>query len=116
MRRRRTRAEGWVTGHDFPRDSIGPALTGRCKVLWQARIGVTVGMPFVQSDEIVCGMAGMAQHQAHRRLGTEGGVKAPAGDETAVAQAEHLDFALTVSLVPHGKGHAGNEDLPVAPI
>lgn len=39
MRRRRTQAEGWVTGHDIKRDPIGSALTGRRKNLTVADDG-----------------------------------------------------------------------------
>jgi hypothetical protein len=98
----RTQAEGWVTGHDFQCDPIGPALTGRRKIHWKARIGIAIGMPLMQSDQLVGRVAGMVHQQAHWRLGTEGRVQTPAGDEAAVAQAEHPQLALTVAFVPHG--------------
>jgi hypothetical protein len=88
VRRCGTQAQGRVTGHDFQRHPVGPALAGRCKILWQSGIGVAIGTPLMQGDEMVGRVARMAQQQTHRRLGTEGRVQAPAGDETAVAQAE----------------------------
>mgnify|MGYP006864907860 CR=1 FL=1 len=49
------------------------------EILWQSRVGFPIGVPLVQGDELVDRLARMAQHQSHRRLGTQGRMQAPGG-------------------------------------